>query len=575
MQWLKNDHWVKPDLKRYRWLLFWSLALGILTFMAAGALMFTSGYLIDFSARMPLFSAIYVPVVLTRAFGIGRPVFQYLERLTSHNWVLKVTSHMRRKLYQVLEGDAAFLQAHHQTGDLLSLLADDIGHIQNLYLRTVFPAVVAGGLTLIATLLLGWFDWLFALWIALLLLVQILLLPWWSLLVEKRRKSAQKRLNQEAYVALTDSVMGLSDWVITHRQAAFVDGAVAKPRQLAASMQRSKQFQWVRDLIGELFFGLIAVSFLVWTSKYWTGGKLIADWVGSFVLVVFPLNQAFSGVAQGVSEWPTSRDSLAHLNALTPVTRPLPKQLPAPADVGTLTLSHLNFRYDQASAPLITDLSLTIHRGEKLAILGPSGMGKTTLLQLVLGDLTPTQGEVALAGVNVLAYQAQRSSLFAVLDQSPFLFNTSILNNIRLGNEQASDEDVAAALQAVQLTDLIAQLPQGVNTPMAESGFDFSGGERQRMALARILLQDAPIVLLDEPTVGLDPLTEQALLETMFTVLRDKTVLWVTHHLQGVSRCDQVIFLEDGVLTMAGAPRELAATNARYRRLYALDAGEA
>lgn len=100
--------------------------------------MFTSGYLIDFAATMPLFAAIYVPVVLTRAFGIGRPVFQYLERLTSHNWVLKITSHMRRKLYQVLETDAAFVQEHHQTGDILSLLSDDIGHIQNMYLRAIF-----------------------------------------------------------------------------------------------------------------------------------------------------------------------------------------------------------------------------------------------------------------------------------------------------------------------------------------------------------------------------------------------------------------------------------------------------
>ncbi|MGO3475884.1 MAG: thiol reductant ABC exporter subunit CydC, partial [Lacticaseibacillus paracasei] len=102
MHWLKNEHWVRPDLKRYRGLLFWSLILGVMTFVFAGALMFTSGFLIDKSATKPLFAAIYVTVVLTRAFGIGRPVFQYIERLTSHNWVLRITSHMRRKLYKVL-----------------------------------------------------------------------------------------------------------------------------------------------------------------------------------------------------------------------------------------------------------------------------------------------------------------------------------------------------------------------------------------------------------------------------------------------------------------------------------------
>lgn len=573
MHWLKNDHWVRPDLKRYRNLLFWSLMLGILTFVAAGALMFTSGYLIDFSATRPLFAAIYVPVVLARAFGIARPVFQYMERLTSHNWVLRITSHMRRKLYQVLESDAAFVQEHHQTGDILGLLADDIGHVQNLYLRTIFPTVVAAGLTLIGTLLLGYFDWGFALWVCLLLLVQIILIPAWGLLIESHRKAEQKRLNHESYVGLTDSVLGLSDWVITHQDKKFVDQATAIPTQLSSSTHRSAKFQWFRDFIAQLAFGVIPVVLLIWTSLNWTSSQHLSNWIGAFVLVIFPLDQAFSNIAQGIGEWPTYRDALGHLNALQPVKRQLPAQLPQPTQFNQLQLDHVSFQYDEDAPKLIEDVSLTIQAGQRIAILGPSGMGKTTLLQLILGDLTPNKGHVTLDDTDVLQYQDGRSTLFAVLDQSPFLFNTSIKNNVRLGNEKASDAAVLEALKAVKLDQLINELPQGVDTPVEEAGFGFSGGEKQRLALARIMLQDAPIVLLDEPTVGLDPITEQALIDTMFTVLKGKTILWVTHHLQGVSRTDRVIFLEDGHLTMNGAPQELAKDNARYRRLYALDAG--
>ena len=570
----KHDQWVRPDLARYKRLVWTSLLLGILTFLCAGALMFTSGYLISKSATMPVFAAIYVPVVLTRGFGIGRPVFQYLERLTSHDWVLRITSHLRQKLYAVLATDAAFVQEHQQTGAVLGALSDDIGHLQNLYLRTIFPTIVAAGVTLIFTLMVGWFDWLFALWVLFLLLLQMILVPVWSYLVERSRQKQQQALNKTAYVTLTDGVLGLNDWVIGQQRDRFMTTMTKATSALAASTGKSDRFTRGRNLIGQLLFGLVAVSLIVWTNDYWTQTAGMANWVAAFVLVLFPLNQAYSGLGQAAGDLPRYSASLTHLNSMHEVARDLPEQLPLPATFETLQLKQVSFHYDADDALRLNNIDLTLHAHEHIALLGPSGMGKTTLLQLLLGDLAPTNGDVLVNEQSVMHYQAHRAQLFAVMDQQPFLFQTTIANNVRLGNEDATDDEIRQALDAVQLGRLIDRLPQGINTLMSEAGFGFSGGEQQRLALARILLQDAPIVLLDEPTVGLDPETEQALIDTIFSALADRTILWITHHLQGVGKMDRVLFLEGGDITMDGTPQHLAATNTRYQQLYALDRGD-
>ena len=153
---LKNDQWVRPFLHYYKKTLWLALTLGVLTFVCGAGLMFDSGYLISKAATHPdNILLIYVPIVLTRAFGIGRPALRYVERLVSHNWVLRMTSAFRKKLYDSLEGDAVFFNSKYQLGDILGLLSEDVSHIQNLYLRTVFPMIVSWSLYVIIVVGIG------------------------------------------------------------------------------------------------------------------------------------------------------------------------------------------------------------------------------------------------------------------------------------------------------------------------------------------------------------------------------------------------------------------------------------
>ena len=577
-----EDTWVKPFMAKYRKLLFLVLFLGFMTLFSGSALMFISGFLISKSASIPEnIMLVYVPIVLTRAFGISRPVFRYIERLTSHNWVLKMTSDLRVKLYQSLEQDAVFVKGKHKTGDILAILAEDIDHIQNLYLRTIFPTLISWVIYFVVVVALGWFSIPFALLMVFMLAVVVILLPLVSILVNGAKMYSQKTARNDLYDQLTDAVLGVGDWLFSGRKDDFLQSYEANEQANREKDYDIKRFNRVRDFILQVTFGLIAVVVLIWTSSIFQGNQGgAANWIAAFVLAVFPLIDAFATIPDAVSELTIYEDSIKRMNGLptikTTSTEAFTKERQALKETGfkKIQFEKVVFSYEKQGKKVIDDLTITIPKGKKIAILGKSGAGKSTIGKLLRGDLVPQVGMITLNQVPTNELEDEVSNWIGVISQSPHLFNTSVMNNVRLGNIHASDEEVIHVLHQVGLGEMIASLPEGFDTSVEEAGARFSGGEGQRLALARILLQDAPIVLLDEPTVGLDPITEQFLLDTLFTTLKDKTIIWITHHLQGVDQMDKVIFIEDGKIEMQGTPQELLANNARYQRLYRLDRGE-
>ena len=568
----EKDTWVKPYLQRYKAPLMLAIFLGFCTFFSAGALMFNSGYLISKSASLPEnILLVYVPIVLTRAFGVSRPVFRYIERLTSHNWVLKMTSKLRRKLYHTLEKDAMVFKQKYRMGDILGLLAEDIQYIQNLYLRTIFPLIIAVILYAFIVIAVGMFSIFFALYLALLLFILVIVLPVWSVVVNGARQEREKTLKTELYTDLTDNVLGVADWIFSQRGVEYVDTHLQVEQELYQVQDQKRLFNHRVQVLFQLIYSFVVIGLIVWTSQRFVGNHGgAANWIAAFVLSAFPVVDAFVVLPEAMQESNVYKDSINRLNALDETPDEAPKNIEV-TDT-RIQVENLSFSYDHH---LVLDrLDLTIEPGEKIAILGKSGSGKSTLASLVRGDLKPKSGLLTLGGVPTYQFGDAMSHYISVIQQAPYLFHTTILNNVRMANTNKSEEEVWQVLERVGLKKLVEQLPEGLHTMVDEAGLRFSGGERHRMALARILLQDTPIVLLDEPTVGLDPLTEQALIDTFFSQLQDKTVIWITHHLQGIEIMDRVIFIEDGRLEMSGTPADLAQNNARFQQLKAIDEGK-
>ncbi|WP_028539191.1 thiol reductant ABC exporter subunit CydC [Paenibacillus sp. J14] len=582
---MKQESWVWPYFRLYSGRFALYLILGVLTLVSAGMLMFTSGFLISKSALQPYnILLVYVPIVGVRTFGIGRAVIHYVERLVGHDTVLRILAKMRVRLYRVLEPQALFIRSRFRTGDILGALADDIEQLQNVYIRTVFPSVVALILYAAVIVAMGVFDVTFSLLLAAYILVLVVVLPYISLRLTKRTNEEVKQERNGLYQKLTDAVMGIGDWVISGRSAEFLQSYEQDEAAVARKDRKLRAWARWRSFIGHLVVGLVVVSMVYWAGGEAAAGRIDATLIAAFVLIVFPLSDAFLPVSEAVERTPQYRVSLDRLARISGGDSASASRAAAggsqpgaagePIRPAEVRLRGVRFAYAAEDADSVDGVSLDIPQGKRVMVIGRSGAGKSTLLKLIQGALAPSAGTVEINGIPAAAYGERMPEVISVLNQSPHLFDTTVANNIRLGRPSATDEEIARAAQAAQLGSLIAALPQGLNTPMRETGQRFSGGERQRVALARILLQDTPVLILDEPTVGLDPRTERELLATIFRTTQGKSLIWVTHHLVGAEKMDEIVFMEHGRIVMRGTHAELLAREPRYRNLYRLDCPE-
>lgn len=572
----RQDGWVRPFFRRYRAVLALSLGLGLATFLFAAGLMFTSGYLISGAAALPAsILLLNIPLMFVRIFGIGKPVIHYLERLSSHDWVLRMTSSLRLKLYRSIEKDALFFRALHRTGDILGLLSEDIGHIQNLYLRTVFPTVIAWVLLAVVVGIAGFFSPLLGLGMLVMLGSVALVVPLVSVLANAARRARYKALRAELYAELTDNVLGVADWTFSQRGNDYLMRYQDTECALRDIVRSESRFGRRRDFVVQILLGLTSVLILVWAAVAFGGrGGDAGNWIAAAVLSFFPLIEAFVPLPSAAVDAVSYADSIERLNALPPEGEADGSGSAAqPRDPYDICIEEVSYRYPGSQRCVLDGLTLHVAPGEKVALLGRSGAGKSTLMSIVRGDIEPTEGIVTVGGVQASLLGDDASRYVGVIQQQTYLFNMTLFENVRIGRSDATEDEVADVLAKVGLGDLVSRLPAGLQTMVDEAGMRFSGGERHRIALARVLLQDVPIVILDEPTVGLDPSTERALLETLFEVLEGKTVIMVTHHLLGVSLMDRVVFMEDGRISLAGAPSHLERTSERYRMLKAFDRG--
>ncbi|KAF3466325.1 thiol reductant ABC exporter subunit CydD [Streptomyces sp. Tu 3180] len=548
-----------------------ALLLGSLALGSAVGLMATSGYLISRASQQPPVLYLMVAVTATRAFGIGRAVFRYAERLVSHDAVLRMLADLRVAVFRRLERLAPAGLRDARRGDLLSRLVADVDALQDYWLRWLLPA---GAAVVVSALSVGFTAWLLPEAGAVLaagLLAAGVGVP---LLTGAVARRAERRLAPARGVLatrVTDLLTGTAELTVAGALPARTAGARRADGALTRITSRAATATALGDGLTALISGLtVAAAALVGVQAV-AAGRL--DGVALAVVVLTPLAafEAVLGMPLAVQYRQRVRRSAERvyevLDAPVPVREPeRPRQ--APASPFPLAVRGLAARHTGQDRDALAGLDLTLERGRRIAVVGPSGSGKTTLAQVLLRFLDPGAGSYTLAGVDAYALDGDAvRRLVGLCAQDAHLFDSTVRENLLLARRDATEDDLRGALARARLLEWADSLPDGLDTLVGEHGARLSGGQRQRLALARALLADFPVLVLDEPAEHLDLPTADALTADLLAATEGRATLLITHRLAGLEAVDEVVVLDGGRVVQRGPYAELAAVEGPLRAM--------
>ena len=548
-----------------------SALLGTLTIAAGISLMSTSAYLISMAALHPSISAISVAVVGVRFFGISRGIFRYLERLVSHSLTFKVLARMRVWFYQAIEPLAPAGLMTSRSGDLLNRVMSDVETLDNLYVRVLAPPLVATIIVLGMAAFTGWFAPILGFALTIFLLAIGIGLTLLSLGLNQKPGLLLTNERARLRADLVDAVQGLPDLIAFGQEKAWLQKIKATGAAFGTIQTHMARLSGFQSGLNSLLMGAGVWVLLFLSIPLVRDGSLNGVYLAVIVLGAMASFEAVQNLPQAAQLLAANLQSARRLFEIAdsaPAVSDPGQALPRPVSA-ELHVSGLMFSY--GTEPVLKGIDFDLPVGKKMAIVGPSGAGKSTLVNLLMRFWEFNTGTILLDGQDLRLFSpVDARRMFSLVSQGTYLFNASLTDNLLLARPWASQTEIVEACKQAELHEFISSLPNAYETLVGERGVLFSGGERQRLAIARALLKDAPMFIFDEPTANLDPVTERRLVKTLQGVVSGKSLLWITHRLIGLEDMDEILVMDQGTIVERGTHAGLLKQAGLYSKLWGL-----
>lgn len=552
------------------WILI-STMTGFSTVAAGVGLLGTSAYLIASAAFHPSIAELSVAVVGVRFFGISRGVFRYLDRLVSHHVNFRLLSILRIWFYDCLKLLAPARLIHYQRGDLLSRAIGDIDALDQFYVRAVSPVISAIFATVGFSMLVGSWNvrlgWILAAGLS----VTSFVLP--ALVYIFSRGPAKQLVDQRAILSQTmlDTLRGAAEIIVFQQQEeelTQINRVSLQTNRAQVGLAHSQGLS--NGMNAVLTQGTVALMLLVGIPLVRTG-ELDGIMLAVIVLITMASFEISIPIAQAAQFWESSLQAARRLFEMADqqpaIIEPvIPVSVPEKPNI---LIRNLSFQY-HGNLPLAADhLNIDIPYGRKIALVGENGSGKTTILNLLMRFWDCQPGEILIDGIPVQEFSPKElRQRIGYVSPGGAIFQTTLRQNLLLANPGALDADLLRVLDSVQLGEWVQTLPDGLDTWLGASGLTISGGQLQRIQLARGLLMDAPIYLLDEPTTHLDVETENRLISLFRSIFQNRSLVWVTHRLVGLDWLDEILVLENGRVVERGNQHTLLESRGRFYQLW-------
>lgn len=552
------------------WILI-STMTGFSTVAAGVGLLGTSAYLIASAAFHPSIAELSVAVVGVRFLGISRGVFRYLDRLVSHHVNFRLLSILRIWFYNCLKLLAPARLIHYQRGDLLSRAIGDIDTLDQFYVRAVSPVISAIFATVGFSMLVGSWNvrlgWILAAGLS----VTSFVLP--ALVYIFSRGPAKQLVDQRAILSQTmlDTLRGAAEIIVFQQQEeelTQINRVSLQTNRAQVGLAHSQGLS--NGMNAVLTQGTVAIMLLVGIPLVRTG-ELDGIMLAVIVLITMASFEISIPIAQAAQFWESSLQAARRLFEMADqqpaIIEPvIPVSVPEKPNI---LIRNLSFQY-HGNLPLAADhLNIDIPYGRKIALVGENGSGKTTILNLLMRFWDCQPGEILIDGIPVQEFSPKElRQRIGYVSPGGAIFQTTLRQNLLLANPGALDADLLRVLDSVQLGEWVQTLPDGLDTWLGASGLTISGGQLQRIQLARGLLMDAPIYLLDEPTTHLDVETETRLISLFRSIFQNRSLVWVTHRLVGLDWLDEILVLDNGRVVERGNQHTLLESRGRFYQLW-------